>query len=188
MTDVEYLFRQTERDRKRDGRGAYNKKGGSKSKKCSLPSDKMTQKEWKKMNGPVVSYNMNKPVSWKEFKLWPDDIQREYLQLLMEKYSVGTPELSKMFGVSDKQMQDRRKKIGLAAKRGGKRPPILPEWWVFLGEAKPVEILPEKVSEETEIPSEKVEPPADEAEILRLAALLSALKGTGAKVTIEVTL
>ena len=136
------------------------------------------------MNGPVVSYNMNKPVSWEEFKLWPHDIEREYLQLLMEKYSVGTPELAKMFGVSDKQMQDRRKKIGLAAKRGGKRPPIRPEWWVFLGEAEAPLLAIEKCEEPTEKDTEKCE----DDEILRLAALLSALKGTGAKLTIEVVL
>ena len=182
MTDEEYLFRQTERDRKRVGRGALHKKGGSKSKKCSLPSDNLTAKELKKMSGPVVSYKMNAPVKWAEFKQWPDEIQRDYISLLVEKYSVGTPELAEMFGVKDDTVAILRRALGIGAKRGGKRPPVSREWRVFTGEAEePVPI--EKCEEPCEKDTEKCED-----EILRLAALLSALKGSGAKLTIEVTL
>lgn len=186
MTDEEYLFRQTERDRKRVGRGALHKKGGSKSKKCSLPSDNLTAKELKKMSGPVVSYKMNAPVKWAEFKQWPDEIQRDYISLLIGKYSVGTPELAKMFGVKDDTVAILRRALGIGAKRGGKRPPVSPEWKVFLGEAEtPSEKGAEKCEEPTEKGAEKCE---NDDEILRLAALLSALKGTGAKLTIEVVL
>ena len=37
MTDVEYLFYRTERDRKRDGRGVYNKKGWEQIKEVLPP-------------------------------------------------------------------------------------------------------------------------------------------------------
>ena len=59
MTDEEYIFRQTERERKRDGRGAFNRVCGSKSKKCSLPSDHMTRKEIIAMSGEVQTYTLN---------------------------------------------------------------------------------------------------------------------------------
>jgi hypothetical protein len=187
MTDEAYVFRQTELERKRTGRGDFNKKrqGG---RRVRLPSDNMTQKEWKKMNGTVKTYNMNAPVSWREFSSWPNDIQCEYIVTLMEKYNVGTPELAKMFGISSCSVRARRKELGIAGHLGGRRGEVSPKWELFLAEAHPVYASSEKVDEETEIPSEKVEPPADEDEVIRLAALLSALKGTGAKLTIEVTL
>ena len=56
MTDEEYLFRQTERETKRTARGAAAKKCGSKSKKCSLPSDYLSAKQRKGLNGKVMEY------------------------------------------------------------------------------------------------------------------------------------
>ena len=80
------------------GQAKYRKRG-SKSKKCSLPSDGMTNKQWKERCGPVISYNPNKPMAWEDFKKLPDHIQAEYITNLQHKFGVTAVDLGKMFGV-----------------------------------------------------------------------------------------
>lgn len=80
------------------GQAKYRKRG-SKSKKCSLPSDGMTNKQWKERCGPVITYNPNKPMVWEDFKKLPDHIQAEYITNLQHKFGVTAVDLSKMFGV-----------------------------------------------------------------------------------------
>ena len=80
------------------GQAKYRKRG-SKSKKCSLPSDGMTNKQWKERCGPVISYNPNKPMVWEDFKKLPTHIQAEYITNLQHKFGVTAVDLSKMFGV-----------------------------------------------------------------------------------------
>lgn len=80
------------------GQAKYRKRG-SKSKKCSLPSDGMTNKQWKERCGPVISYNPNKPMAWEDFKKLPTHIQAEYITNLQHKFGVTAVDLSKMFGV-----------------------------------------------------------------------------------------
>lgn len=84
MTDFEYDCMQ----KKRIARGAQNRKCGSKSKKCHLPSDYMTQKQWKERNGKVSTVKMNEPMSWGEFKELSKDLQSEYLAKLIRRYNV----------------------------------------------------------------------------------------------------
>lgn len=80
------------------GQAKYRKRG-SKSKKCSLPSDGMTNKQWKERCGPVITYNPNKPMVWEDFKKLPDHIQTEYITNLQHKFGVTAVDLGKMFGV-----------------------------------------------------------------------------------------
>ena len=80
------------------GQAKYRKRG-SKSKKCSLPSDGMTNKQWKEKCGPVISYNPNKPMIWDDFKKLPTHIQAEYITNLQQKFGVTAVDLGKMFGV-----------------------------------------------------------------------------------------
>lgn len=170
MTDEEFLFRQTSIERKKIGRGDYSKKrrGG---RNVRLPSDHITQKEWKKMNGEVKSYRLNEPVGWEEFKVWPKDIQREYIQTQVDKFGVGTPELAQMLGISAYTLSDLRRELGIPGKRGGKRKPVGEEWLAFVGE---------------EPPENQVCPPG--SGVNNLAVLLESLRGTGAKIVIEFTL
>ena len=88
LSDEEYIFQQDIRDKKSAGRGAFHKKGGSKSKKCTLPSDYMTRKEKLAMSGECKNYDMKKFYTWEEFKQFPDDIQLQYLNSLINRYDV----------------------------------------------------------------------------------------------------
>lgn len=106
MTDERYVFEQTERERKRLSRGAYNKKNGSKSKMCRLPSDTMTRAEKKAMNGEVISYDLSKPMNWNQFKSMPKDIQGEYLRKLTDGIGAGRNDVAEMFGVGAQKLSD----------------------------------------------------------------------------------
>ena len=96
MNDFEYECMQ----RKRLANQAKYRKRGNKSKKCSLPSDGMTHKQWKERCGQILSYNLSKPISWSDFKNLPVSAQTEYITRLQSQYGVTAVDLAKMFGVT----------------------------------------------------------------------------------------
>lgn len=88
MTDLQYVYQSDIREKKSTGRGVFHKKNGSKSKKCTLPSDYMTRKEKMAMSGECKTYDMRKFYIYEEFKQFPDDIQLQYLNSLINRYDV----------------------------------------------------------------------------------------------------
>lgn len=95
MTDFDYDCLQ----KKRIANQAKYRKRGSKSKKCNLPSDRLTHKQWKDKCGPVITYNPNKPMTWDDFKKLPVDLQARYITNLQQNYGVTAVDLGNMFGV-----------------------------------------------------------------------------------------
>lgn len=95
MNDFEYDCLQ----RKRLASQAKYRKRGSKSKKCTLPSDRLTNKQWKERCGPVVSFNFNKPIEWDHFKKLPVAVQSEYITNLQKRFGATAVDLGNMFGV-----------------------------------------------------------------------------------------
>lgn len=195
MTDEEYIFRQTSAERKRIGRGDFNKKrkGG---RYVRLPSDHLSKKEREKMNGEVINYNMNAPVAWEAFKRWPQDLAREYIRRLEEAYNVKSEDIAGMLGVCRSSYCKYKSLLGITSKSGRGKPIDRDGWAKFLG-AK--EFAPEVLVKSSPVVEEKVELPekkeekqepikVDTSSIMNIAILLDALKGTGAKLTIEVTL
>lgn len=101
MTNEEFVFNQTAKERKSAGTGAFHKKNGAKSKHCTLPSDYLTPAQKKKLNGPTVTWQMNWFYSYPEFKSMPDDIQEAYLVTIIKKYKVGMAAIAKeLFGIT----------------------------------------------------------------------------------------
>ena len=96
MTEFDYdCYR-----KKNVAHSAARRKGGSKSKKCSLPSDRMTQKQWNERCGQVMSYSIGKPMTWAEFSKLPKDLKEEYMNNLIEKYNANARTMAEVFGVS----------------------------------------------------------------------------------------
>ena len=96
MTEFDYdCYR-----KKNVAHSATRRKGGSKSKKCSLPSDRMTQKQWNERCGQVMSYSIGKPMTWAEFSKLPKDLKEEYMNNLIEKYNANARTMAEVFGVS----------------------------------------------------------------------------------------
>lgn len=100
MRDEVYVFNQTSRERKSAGTGAFHKKGGSKSKRCTLPSDHLTPSQLKKRSSAVMTYNISKPMSYAGFKKLDDNAKRFYLEAIIQKYKPRAKDLAEMFGCS----------------------------------------------------------------------------------------
>lgn len=101
LSDEEYIYRQDIKEKKAAGRGASHKKGGSKSKKCTLPSDYMTRKEKMAMNGEVMTYNPNAWYTWEEFKKLPMEYQIKYVNSLLLRYDCGLKAIGEiLFGIA----------------------------------------------------------------------------------------
>lgn len=94
MTDFDYEVMQ----RKRLAHQASHRKRGSKSKKCDLSTDHMTRRQWEKRCGEVMSYQMDEPMTWSQFKKLPVDIQKMYIQGMVDKYGATGRDLGAMFG------------------------------------------------------------------------------------------
>lgn len=96
MNDFDYDVMQ----KKRVAKSAANRKRGSKSKKCSLPSDYMTNAQWKKECGKVTKYKLSEPMDYGAFLSMPKDIQEEYINRLCSMYGVTISALVEMFKVN----------------------------------------------------------------------------------------
>lgn len=107
--------------RKRTASGARHRKNGSKSKKCSLPSDGMTPKQWKERNGEVMEYNLKKPMAWEKFKSLPRDVQQLYICTLQEQYDASICGIAAMFGISNQTMNIYIKRHSLVANTNKRR-------------------------------------------------------------------
>ena len=97
---VDWIFNCDVREKKQIANQARYRKCGSKSKKCSLGSDHLTQKQWAERCGETVTYNFGKPILWQDFCELPIHIQKEYLVNLINKYKTTASDLAKMFGIT----------------------------------------------------------------------------------------
>ena len=121
MNDEKYVFITDCADKKRTARGIHNKRThNGKGGKVLFPSDYLTRKEREAMNGEVKTYVLNRPMRWKEFKMLPDDVRREYIENLQKRFDVQQKDLAAMFGVSVQTVGLETKKLGIKfPHRGG---------------------------------------------------------------------
>lgn len=121
MNDEKYVFITDCAEKKRTARGIHNKRThAGKGGKVIFPSDYLTRKEREAMNGEIKTYALNRPMRWKEFKLLPDDVRREYIENLQKRFDVQQKDLAAMFGVSVKTVGLETKKLGIKfPHRGG---------------------------------------------------------------------
>ena len=109
MNDFDYEVMQ----KKRIARGAAHMKRGSKSKKCSLPSDHMTPAEWKRRNGPVSTYKLDAPMSWEQFREMPFDLRKKYLNNLYDLYGASDARIGAMMFVNPQTIARARAELGI---------------------------------------------------------------------------
>lgn len=122
-SDEEYEFRQDCGLKKHIAASAHKQRTHCGKGGCSLPSDNMTEKERKAMNGEVKNFNLNKPMYWDAFKSMPDDLKKEYITSLREKFDVPDMKIAEMFGVIPNTVSRFFKCYGLAEthKRGSRK-------------------------------------------------------------------
>lgn len=97
MNAIEREFQKDCNEKKKIGRNVQRRAGRGGSKKCSLPSDNLTQKEWKKLNGEVQSICLTKQMDWNEFRALSKGLQEEYLKNLIENYGARQADIARMF-------------------------------------------------------------------------------------------
>ena len=111
MHDFDYDVMQ----KKRIACGASHMRRGSKSKKCTLPSDYLTAAQKRRLNGPVSTYKLDEPMNWESFKAMPEDLQKKYILNLQETYQANNDMLGKMFGVTGVSVCKMRHALGIGA-------------------------------------------------------------------------
>ena len=125
MTDEKFVFNQDVKERSKMKTGAMHKKNGSKSKKCTFPSDYLTAKEKKKLNGTCVSIKLNEPFrDWKAFRHLPDTMQAEYIQHLVDNYDGSQRSIAEMLGTNQTNFSSylKRRQLHITFRaRGGAR-------------------------------------------------------------------
>lgn len=186
MTDEQYVFKETEKERKRNARGAHNKKRGG-GRYVKTPSDYLSKKERLAMNGECSTFKMNDPVKWETFKQWPTDIRAKYINGLRENYGATSKMIAEMMGVNYITIYRQARALGLELEPGAQLPrgEKMQAWRDFVDGAKtPVEDV--SIEAPVVIPVKEETPLS--ANMVDVGKLLEALKGTGAQVTITFTL
>lgn len=182
MRDEEYEFFSDCREKKSIANSAFKQrthcgKGG----RVRLPSDNLTKKELEKMSGECKSYRMNEPMSYKEFRAMPDDIQVMYIKLLKQKLNVSVRLIAEMLGIDQSNFGKYLKTLGLDyGHRSGRTKWDKEGWYAWVsGTPKPAteevtKEIPAEVTEEPEIVAQDVkveipnlpeEEPAEEAKV-----------------------
>ena len=75
MNKYKYEYHADIKAQRAAARGAAHRKRGSRSKKCSLPSDNLTPKQLRDLNGEVTVYNLGQPMTQEEYDRLPDDLK-----------------------------------------------------------------------------------------------------------------
>ena len=155
--------------KKRIARGAAARKCGSKSRRCTLPSDYLTDAQKKARNGKMSTYNLSKPMTYEQFKLMPRDLQREYLLKLRNDMHASARVIAQMFGCSDETVRVAIHNLGINT--GGKKLYMnldqLMRWNNWLsGDAAntPVAVTEPETETETEAEAETISAAAEETE------------------------
>ena len=160
MNDVEFILKEDIKEKKRTGSGYHYKKNGSKSKKCSLPSDHLSKKEIEKMNGECKVYNLNKPMNYSNFCAMPVDLRIKYLEMLRDKFGANQTEISKMMGVADTTLASHRAKFldGKPVFRSYKHSRLDVEAWnKFINDEEDKDAVVDEKEEMTNSDNKKVE-------------------------------
>lgn len=119
MTDEEYTFRADCAEKKRVARGSANRRShAGRGGRMKTPSDYMTKKERDKMNGEVKRYSMAHPMKWAQFKQMPDDIKREYIASITDKFNPTQAAVAEMLGVTQRTLSSLYTVLGIPSPRG----------------------------------------------------------------------
>ena len=126
MPDEQYVMISDSIEKKKIAHSSHNRKTHcGKGGRVKFPSDYLSKKELKAMNGDVKSYNLNKPMTWEEFRRMPQDLQIMYIKKLRNEFGVPDSVLGKAMGVCrssfSKAMKDLKLSLGKSAGATGRQ-------------------------------------------------------------------
>jgi DNA uptake protein ComE-like DNA-binding protein len=113
MTDEKATFVEDLRYKKGLARSSRYRICGSKSKHCSLPSDSLTAAQRRKLNGEVMEYKIGQRITWEEFKTYPPEMQKKYLQYFADNHGASTGMICALFNRSQPVVSSYFKDRGL---------------------------------------------------------------------------
>lgn len=132
-------FEEDVREKKVIGNSARHRVG--QRHKVTLPSDNMSRKERERMNGPMMEYDLSKPMRAEEFAALPDDLKRDYLRKLVYEYNANDNALGDMFGRHRTYAQRWRAWLGVKPPAQGRRSSMTLEdkkqWAEFIAPLNP---------------------------------------------------
>ena len=126
MPDEQYVMISDSIEKKKIAHSSHNRKTHcGKGGRVKFPSDYLSKKELKAMNGEVKSYNLNRPMTWEEFRSMPQDLQIMYIKKLRNEFGVPDSVLGKAMGICrssfSKAMRDLNLSIGKGAGATGRQ-------------------------------------------------------------------
>ena len=126
LPDEQYVMISDSIEKKKIANSSHNRKTHcGKGGRVKFPSDYLSKKELKAMNGVVKSYNLNKPMTWKEFRSMPQDLQIMYIKKLRNEFGVPDIVLGKAMGICkssfSRAMSDLNLSLGKSAGAKGKQ-------------------------------------------------------------------
>ena len=126
LPDEQYVMISDSIEKKKIARSSHNRKTHcGKSGRVKFPSDYLSKKELKAMNGDVKSYNLNRPMTWEKFRSMPQDLQIMYIKKLRNEFGVPDIVLSKAMGICkssfSKAMRELNLSLGRSAGAKGKQ-------------------------------------------------------------------
>lgn len=132
MTDERYVYNLDIKDRKRTASGARAKKGGSKSRRCPLPSDTLTKAQRQKLNGSVESIKLNMPMDYARLKELTPQLRFLYLDHLVSVYKARRVDLCSMLGISNGTFWKLQQALPGRLIFKGQPKKSAPEWEAFM--------------------------------------------------------
>ena len=115
MPDEQYVMISDSIEKKKIAHSSHNRKTHcGKGGRVKFPSDYLSKKELKAMNGVVKSYNLNKPMTWEEFRSMPQDLQIMYIKKLRNEFGVPDIVLGKAMGVCKSSFSKAMKDLNLS--------------------------------------------------------------------------
>ena len=73
------------------------------------------------MNGEIKVYKMNEPITYSEFKEYPDDLKKQYVNNLREKFDVSDTAIAEMMGINKRTLNRLLNIIDASGGRRGSR-------------------------------------------------------------------
>ena len=126
MPDEQYVMISDSIEKKKIAHSSHNRKTHcGKGGRVKFPSDYLSKKELKAMNGDLKTYNLNRPMTWKEFRSMPQDLQIMYIKKLRNEFGVPDIVLCKVMGICkssfSRAMSDLNLSLGRSAGAKGKQ-------------------------------------------------------------------
>lgn len=117
MDDTTYTFISDIREKKSTASGARHRVCGAKSKKCTLPHEKLTPAQLRRRNGPVKTYSCSRPCTYFQFTEMPEDIQKQYLTNLLSTHGASVTSIAMMWEVTSQTVRKHFSRLGIPRDR-----------------------------------------------------------------------